>query len=179
MQPITTMAQAPSATMPNQNAPALQLHDIHLPAEINDYPIAIGWWILAIIILIAIVQLITKIRQNIDINKHKKLALYQLSNNVEMKLSDTISLLKWVAIQYFDRHEIAKLYGKNLQIFLLKKLPLKHQQTFTELTTLGFSSQYKKESKHEFNKDFNLGAIHWITYALPTKNKRNVKKESK
>ena len=174
MQSIAPLSSVAPINMPAKNAPTLQLNDIHLPTEINDYPVAIGWWLLAFIILIAIFGLIKKTLKNRRVNKEKKLALLQLSNNFDMTCSDTISLLKWVAIQYFERNEIAKLYGENFQFFLLEKLPLKHQQKFTELTTLGFSTQYKKENVNSIDNNFNLGAAHWITNALPTKNKSKV-----
>jgi len=161
---------APSSNnVPPQSAPTLQLHDIHLPEQVNEYPIAIGWWLLALLILITIFALIRKTRKYISINKNKKLALFQLNNNKEMTCSDTITLLKWVTIQYFERNETAKLYGNNFQQFLLQKLPKKHHIKFTELTTAGFNKQYNKDHANNVDKSFNLGVILWITYALPIK----------
>ena len=154
-------------------AQSLDLKDIHLPEQISNYPVAYGWWILAALIIFILVMAILKINKVKKINYIKKQALAQLKNNEEMNISETISLLKWAAMHYFPRVDIAKIFGVSLQSFLANKLPLKHQQTFTELSEEAFLNQYKTaESPQDLSisaKNVTEAAKLWLTHALPPK----------
>ena len=154
-------------------AQSLDLKDIHLPEQISNYPVAYGWWILAALIIFILVMAILKINKVKKINYIKKQALAQLKNNEEMNISETISLLKWAAMHYFPRVDIAKIFGVSLQSFLANKLPLKHQQKFTELSEEAFLSQYKASESNErisiSTENINEAAKLWLTNALPPK----------
>lgn len=160
---------APSAANP------LQLKDIHVPEQISNYPIAYGWWLLAILILLAIVFIGYKLYKNAKLKQALQQALKQLKNNPNMNNTQVITLLKWAAMQYFPRPEIAKLYGTQFQRFLLEKLANKHQQTFSKFTTQGFENQYKQcdDLADETDKNFHQGAILWLNQALPPKAKKH------
>jgi primosomal protein N' len=147
----------------------LALKDIHLPEHITNYPIAYGWWILAILILLAIVLIVVKIKQNAKKNHVKKQALAQLKNNVNISNNELISLLKWAAMHYFSRVELAKLYGESLQHFLLKQLPEKHQSHFTKLSVQAFKNQYQTEAQNKVDTDFQQAVQLWLNQALPPK----------
>ena len=54
--------------------PLAQLKDIHLPQAIPNYPMALGWWLLALIILLLVILTAIKIRQAIIKGKVKKLS---------------------------------------------------------------------------------------------------------
>jgi len=147
----------------------LALQDIHVPEQITNYPIAYGWWILAVLLLLAIVLIIVKFKKSAKRNQIKKQALTQLKNNVDINNSELISLLKWAAMHYFSRVELAKLYGEALQHFLVKKLPEKHQIKFIELSNEAFKRQYQAPFHNEVDTSFQQAVLLWLNQALPPK----------
>ena len=165
MQPISTNPTQTNALPVNP----LALKDIHVPEQISNYPIAYGWWILTALIILAIVITIIKIKKTAMRNQVKKQALTQLKNNVDINNSELISLLKWAAMHYFSRVELAKLYGESLQQFLLKQLPEKHQTSFSELSQQAFKNQYQASFHHEVDSDFQQATLLWLNQALPPK----------
>lgn len=165
-------------------ANALELKDIHVPEQISNLPVAYGWWILVTLIVLIIIFTILKIRKTAKRNQVKKQALAQLNlslkNNAQMTTSDTIALLKWAAMHYFSRAELAKLFGDSLQKFLISQLPIKHQKNFTDLSEQAFLNQYHAQPKTSKDADTDVGvekaktnenlhqaAALWLTYALP------------
>jgi len=147
----------------------LALKDIHVPDPITSYPIAYGWWILAALILLSIVITIIKINKAAKRNQVKKQALAQLNNSLDLNNNELISLLKWAAMHYFSRVELAKLYGDSLQQFLLKQLPEKHQKSFAELSEQAFKNQYQPIFHNEIDNKFQQATRLWLTQALPPK----------
>ncbi|MEI6895231.1 MAG: DUF4381 domain-containing protein [Colwellia sp.] len=165
----------------------LQLHDIHTPEQVSNFPIAPGWWILLLLILISAIWLYKKFKQHKQLNAVKNQALATLENNDTMRAKECISLLKWTAMHYFSRQHLAKLYGDSFQQFLIMQLPDKHQNNFTQLTTAGFNGQYqapdeaKQASQNEqteqqqaiatadIDRDCQQAAKLWLTHALPVK----------
>ncbi|MDX2371004.1 MAG: DUF4381 domain-containing protein [Colwellia sp.] len=165
MQQISTNPTQANALPAN----TLELKDIHVPEQITNYPIAYGWWILAALILLTTVILIVKIKKSAKRNQVKKQALTQLRNNSDINNNELISLLKWAAMHYFSRVELAKLYGKSLQHFFLKQLPEKHQKRFSELSEQAFKNQYQASFQNEVDNDFQQAALLWLNQALPPK----------
>ena len=155
---------------------SLQLHDIHLPEEVSTLPIAPGWWILLALIVCGALWSYKRYQKNKQLNASKDKALTILANNKTLSAKECIALLKWAAMQYFSRQQLAKLYGERFQEFLIVQLPEKHRQSFTELSNAAFADQYKaEESKAEPLTTTNIeGDCHqattlWLTYALPIK----------
>mgnify|MGYP000674481902 CR=1 FL=1 len=188
MQKISALpAQAvPQTTNPASQvnplpANAIELKDIHVPEQISNYPIAYGWWLLAALLILVTIISIVKIRKATKRNQVKKQALQQLKNNPKMAITDTIALLKWAAMHYFSRAELAKLFGDSLQKFLTLQLPINHQKNFIDLSGQAFLNQYQAQPKA--NKDANgdendhnqaddslyQAATLWLTHALPPK----------
>jgi ABC-type transport system involved in Fe-S cluster assembly fused permease/ATPase subunit len=163
------------ANQANNALPAntLELKDIHVPEQISDFPIAYGWWLLGALIVLIIITTIIKIRKSAKRNQVKKQAVARLKNNTEISDNDIIALLKWAAMHYFSRAELAKLFGDSLQQFLISKLPSKHQQNFAELSKEAFLNQYRahKDVNKEVATDENLhrAANLWLSHALPPK----------
>lgn len=150
-------------------ANTLALQDIHVPEPITNYPVAYGWWILAVLILLTIVLIIIKVRKTAKRNQVKKQALTQLKDNVDISNSELISLLKWAAMHYFSRVELAKLYGESLQQFLVNQLPEKYQSKFTELSDEAFKNQYQANFHNEVDTSFQQAVLLWLNKALPPK----------
>ena len=181
----STVAQTtamPSDIAQSSTPQALQLHDIHLPEQINTYPLAPGWWLLAIICFCMVVWALLKYKKQRKLNQYKKIALTQLTHNKNLSNTDIIQTLKWVAMQYFPRAEIAKLYSKQFQQYLQMQLTEKNQHIFIKLTDEAFTNQYMSSDhiakehtdtiKGEQTAPLNQmkeGAIFWINKALPPK----------
>lgn len=173
MQKINALPTQPAV----QETNALEIKDIHVPEQISNYPIAYGWWLLAALLILITAISIIKIRKKAKLNHVKQQALVQLKSNPEMPMSDTIALLKWAAIHYFSRVELAKLFGSSLQEFLTTQLPIKHKKDFIDLSEQAFLNQYHAKPKASVDadvhaqsgKNFNQAAILWLTHALPPK----------
>lgn len=156
--------------------PKLELQDIHLPTQISDYPIALGWWLLLAIIIAVCVFSLIKYRQIHHRKKSQKLALQQLKEN--LVVAETIALLKWAAIQYFPRQQVAKLYGNEFQNFLKTKLPVKDQQNFMSLSADLFSHHYKNKDVNLVDTKFYQASKLWLSKALPAKTIKKSKMKS-
>jgi len=161
--------------------PLAQLSDIHLPPAINQYPIAFGWWILVILILIVFIYSIIKLRRHIKTNKIKNMALKQLKQNPKMPVEDVLLLLKWAALAYFPRKECANLYGVKLQQFLIASLPEKakeKQRVEFELLLQNcnnsFDDIYHKNGELLVDININILAKRWLTLALPASPKKSL-----
>lgn len=162
-----------TAPMPanTPSANPLGLKDIHVPEQISNFPVAYGWWLLAATLLVLIVFLLFKIRQKAKLARHQKQALKQLKNSPHMSNNNVITLLKWAAMQYFPRSQLAKLYGGQFQQFLVTNLSEKHQNSFNELAGNNFTEQYQRKdnNKKDTNDNLHQAALLWLTQALPPK----------
>ena len=151
--------------------PLAQLSDIHLPANVHGYLIAPGWWLLAVIVLALIIYGLLKLRQAMIKRQVKKMALKQLSTTTD--ISAMVGLLKWAALQYFPRSQVAHLTGNAFKSFLIATLPPKHQQEFTELSAEHFVSVYQSTAvsttANIISAEFSSAAKLWLSHALPPK----------
>jgi ABC-type transport system involved in Fe-S cluster assembly fused permease/ATPase subunit len=151
--------------------PLAQLSDIHLPANVHSYPIAPGWWLLAVIVLALIIYGLLKLRQAMIKRQAQKMALKQLSTATD--ISAMVALLKWAALQYFPRSQVAHLTGNAFKNFLIATLPSKHQQKFTELSAEHFVSVYQSvaasTTENKISAEFSSAAKLWLSHALPPK----------
>jgi hypothetical protein len=149
----------------------LQLHDIHVPEQISNFPVAPGWWILLAALILIGLWSYKKYNKNKSLNADKKQALAILASTDGLNAKECIALLKWTAMKYFSRQQLAKLYGKGFQDFLIKQLPPKHQDKFSQLISDGFVSQYQEVNKStsKVDADCQLATELWLNYALPVK----------
>lgn len=145
--------------------PLAQLSDIHLPANVHSYPIAPGWWFLAFIVFALIIYSAIKLRQYYIKRKVQKMALNQLS--AATQTSAIVTLLKWAALQYFPRQQVALLSGDAFKRFLIATLPAKHQEKFAQLSGEYFTSVYQSTAAKEISSDFSAAAKLWLIHALP------------
>ena len=152
--------------------PLAQLSDIHLPDNVHNYPIAPGWWLLAVIVLAILVYGIIKLRQYFKARKIQKQALKQLSAASETSV--IVALLKWAALQYFPRAHVAHLTGDKFKDFLSESLPAKHQESFSTLSGDHFNSTYQSNANEQNVDDLSAAAKLWLNQALPPKKTRAV-----
>jgi len=145
--------------------PLAQLKDIHLPSNVHNYPIAPGWWLLALIVLALIIYGVIKLRQYRAKRKAQKTALKQLAHAAD--ISTMVSVLKWAALQYFPRQQVAPLTGGAFKNFLIATLPTKQQAQFTQLSGENFSSVYQSNAASQSDAEFTAAAQLWLRHALP------------
>jgi len=156
--------------------PLAQLSDIHLPPPISQSPIAIGWWLLALLIVFLLIFGAISLHRYNKQRKTKRQALKQLKKNSQMCVEETLLLIKWAALKYFPRQQCANLYGKKLQNFLLATLPDNtpeaKRQNFSEQLAqcvTPFEQVYQKNGGDIVDENVNKLAISWLTTALPPK----------
>jgi hypothetical protein len=121
------MAQAPFPSGPNQADPLSQLRDIHLPAPVEAWPPAPGWWALGIIAAILAIAGIAWLVRWWMKNRYRREGLKQLEalrakheadRNDAVYLAGYSELLKRVALTHFPRNKVASLTGEAWVQFL-------------------------------------------------------------
>jgi len=155
--------------------PLAQLKDIHLPEQINNYPLSFGWWLLVIIIITTIVFIIKRVKRTRQQKRCQQLAIKQLQDQ-PVDNNTTNSVLKWAAIQYFPRDHIASLYGLQFKEFLISTLPEKYRDNFAEMSAENFDTLYREKSKtnnqQQLDTNFQQAALLWLKHALPPQDKK-------
>lgn len=155
--------------------PLAQLKDIHLPEQIHNYPIAPGWWILLFIITTTIIYFFVKWLKAYRFAKAKRQAiklLAEIDDAEENQNNDIMNLLKWAALQYFPRVQVAPLFGQQLQHFLTESLPEKFQTNFAELSQSAFEHRYQIDELTIEDQSFKKAALLWLNHALPPIDKK-------
>lgn len=149
--------------------PLAQLQDIQLPEKIHNYPLAIGWWVLAVICIALIIFISLKIINYKKIRRSQQKAIKEISSNDTLNVTDCVTLLKWAALEYFPRENVANLYGESFYHFLLTSLPIKHQDKFKALSADTFQNMYQKTQSENNNASFQQATKFWLNNALPPK----------
>ncbi len=112
------------AAPPNELA---QLRDIHLPQPVGWWPLAPGWYVLAILVLLMLCTLGYMLRRYYLNGQGKRQALllitlYQQQHerdaNSQLTSARVSELLKRVALVYFPRERVASLQGERWLAFL-------------------------------------------------------------
>ena len=87
------------------------LQELALPEAIPYWPQTIGWYFIALILLLVIFWLCLKVWKQWQRNTYRRAALRQLSliESGTGKLSELPLLLRSTALQAFPRHEVASL----------------------------------------------------------------------
>jgi len=106
-----------------------QLKDIHLPEAISWWPLAPGWYVIMLLILLLIAGLGYLIHKKHlhALAKNQALTIldsyneqYEKDRNVQMTSARISELLRRVALVYFPRSEVASLHGDEWITFLNK-----------------------------------------------------------
>jgi len=173
--PSPTLPQQLPQTMPQSTG--LDLKDIHLPEQISDFPVAMGWWILLAIIIFCVIYSAVKYRSYLKLRINQQQAIKQMQQNPS--IDETIRILKWAAMQYFPRNQIANLYGENFQLYLSNKLSVTQQTQFDALSTPAFNNLYRHNITQDHininsNEELNQASILWLKNALPPNKKLNL-----
>ena len=115
--PTTLPQGAPGATSED---PLAQLRDLHLPQAVADWPPALGWWLLAGLVLFGLVWSMRALHRRYKSNAYRRFAQRELkaivaehaeTQDARRALSRLQFLMKRVAITAFNRAEVAALSG--------------------------------------------------------------------
>lgn len=137
----------------------LPLRDIHLPSAVSAWPPAIGWWLLALFILLAIAAgaIFLRYRKNKTPKPaYKKIALKNISGlqkkyknqGASIELLRSISaLLRRIALSYLPRESIASLTGEQWieQLNHLSKEPVFNK----DIGELLINAPYQKKANYD------------------------------
>jgi len=155
--------------------PLAQLKDIHLPEQINNYPLSLGWWLLVVMLVSVIVFITIRIKRAKQLKQCQQQAIKQLKGQTADN-HVTCSVLKWAAMQYFPRDDVASLYGSKFKNFLTSSLPEKNRESFLNMCATTFDTLYTTDStitnSQKLNDDFQQAALLWLKHALPPNNKK-------
>ena len=158
-----------------QGNPLDQLKDIHLPQEVGLWPLAWGWWLLIVVIVMAVIAgviYLVKRHRKHQAKRQTVKALVALSESSEHWPQQINSLLKRVAMVYFPTGSVEQLHSSNWVNFLLSQLPANKRERanagFTQLQSALYQRQLE-EAKFEESQRL---AIEWVKHALPPSGKQ-------
>ena len=159
---------------PQQQDPLAQLRDIHVPTEVNIWPLDWGWWVAIAVILLALFCLYKAITAHIRHNKARKQALVLLESISAQQSNWPValnSILKRTAISYYPTQQVAGLYGKRWQAFLTSALKSSDSKLESDLGLL--VSNIYQASPNPSDFETCKGAVkNWLSKAKLPKNKR-------
>jgi len=104
--------------------PALQLRDIHLPAEPGFWPPAPGWWILAALLFVLLARAAWVATQRYRLRRQRQRILAMLdalekdTGTTPEKIAQVSILLRRLALMHYPRQRVAALTGNDWLGFL-------------------------------------------------------------
>lgn len=154
------------------NQALAQLKDIHLPADVSWWPLAPGWYVLLVlmIVLVFFSAVFYWHWRNQRLSKKQALKIlsayqeqYQNGQNPQLVCAQISELLKRVALVYFPRHQVASLTGDAWVAFLDetgKKTPFKKARY--ELAELPFEKEKNIVKKNLLIDELFEWSSKWI-----------------
>ena len=107
---------------PAANSPLQGLHDIHLPAIPDWWPLAPGWWIVLGLILLSTLFLAfywwRKRRWQKKILEEVDKVIGQKNTDLSLQLAGLSSIMRRVALRRYPREQVANLHGQAWLKFL-------------------------------------------------------------
>lgn len=151
--------------------PLQELKDIHIPAVIDIWPPAYGWWLLVMLVTLGIGVLTIWLLNVRKIRRAKRQTLHALQR-LDSSSLDCVSqlnqLLKRVAMAYFPTQNIQKMHNENWTAFLVKTLPNNKVKDFSASFASMQQSLYQPHlSENTDFPSYQQSVQSWIKYALP------------
>jgi len=152
----------------------LPIEDIHLPAELTAWSLAMGWWVLLILtplLLYGFWQFYKYLTRKTPIKTAKK-QLNQLKNNTELsdyqKICELSILLRRVAISTLSRAKTAALVGDDWLQFLESILKDKRFSEGVGKLLISVPYQTPSTKNYDINALISLSAD-WLNGLAKTK----------
>ncbi len=153
--------------MNNQDA-LTQLRDIHIPSPIGWWPLAPGWYLLAILVTVSLITAIIFLIRHYKNGRAKRQALrllanyqqqYQREASTQLSAARVSELLKRVALVYFPRTKVASLQGDEWILFLNSSAKGLH---FEEVRTELLETPYQPNVSQDLGLLFKM-VRDWIS----------------
>ncbi|MDO6567084.1 DUF4381 domain-containing protein [Alteromonas sp. 1_MG-2023] len=163
-----------------QTDPLAQLKDVHVPDNVDVWPLDWGWWCLIVLCLAGTISLIIYLVKKHKFNKPRRDALKLLGSissadeNWPMQINN---VLKRTAVTYFKPQEVAGLYGNSWHEFLLKTLPDRRKTTMSDSLSILHSQQYAPKCDNKYFDECIQAANAWVKYFKVTSVMNNVEKQ--
>jgi len=150
----------------NPQDPLAKLHPLRLPEPIGWWPLAPGWWILVLALLLLGATLAYLLYQRYRRNAYRRRALRQLQSlqldylaksDTGLYLSQINALLKSAALMAYPRTEVAAQHGEAWRTFLNRSLPPAEQ-----LQPAFNDAAYQKTCPEIDVVQVHRAAQHWI-----------------
>lgn len=143
-----------------------QLHDIHLPSPVSMWPLAIGWWLLFISLVLMLfiawkgyAYWMQKRIQRLFLRQCQLIKQqYEQDQNATLALQSLNFLLKKAALHFYPREQVAALHGETWLDFLQKTSKHLDIQSVRELFG---ESIYQKQVHLDIRSGFVM-VKHWI-----------------
>ena len=121
--PANTQQVPPVNTAPPQPSPLDNLRDIHLPENIDQFPSAIGWWILLGLLICILGFIVFRAIKNYRALRYLRSAKLELNSLSEQQasnqsLSQLSALLKRITLIYYPPNAVASLSGTKWWYFV-------------------------------------------------------------
>ena len=135
-----------------------QLAPLREPAPIGWWPLAPGWWGIAIILMVALAVLWIWVKKRRNRHFYRRLALAELASLRAQRASaaSVNRLLKAVALRAFPSEQVAALHGETWLSFLRQRCAGLPPEAFNALET-----RYQKHPNDVTDALFDA-AEHWI-----------------
>lgn len=149
-------------------SPLAQLRDIHLPAPVAWWPPAPGWWLLAGILLAALIAAGIGWRRHHRKQLYRRLALrdardlytqWQQHRDTPRYLEAINRLLKQTALSVYPQRQVAALSGNDWLSFLDAQL---RRPQFTEPALREFATLYREQPVNLAPEQLQNAAELWI-----------------
>lgn len=160
---------------------ALQLKDIHLPESPGFWPLAPGWWILLILLMIIGVWLVFAVLRKIKQRKYQQKIIDQyavletslLEKPDNERIAAINTFLRQLAINKYPRADIASLTGAKWLAFLDKSG--KTQNFSKGAGRILIDAPYQSVNLHNFNNAEFIPLIRaWVKKVVAQSNKGSI-----
>ncbi|WP_411991633.1 DUF4381 domain-containing protein [Agarivorans sp. DSG3-1] len=150
--------------MPEQSTPLAQLKDIILPSNFETALPAVGWWVLAVALVLLLALSLFAAWRYKQLCKPRQEALQALKQQ-PMNLAGTNQLMKRLALSYYPRQQVASLSGKDWLSFLDSTYSGK-QHAFIELQSQWQQQLYAADAP-ALDEDIAKLCKKWIKQLRP------------
>jgi hypothetical protein len=160
--PVAAPAQAGAAD------PLAQLRDIHLPAPVDWWPPAPGWWLLGILLLTLLGAALAWALRRHRRRRYRRIALrevdalyarWQQHRDARVFLQELNQLLKQAALSAFPAARVAALNGAQWLTFLDSTLP---RPQFDRAATRVLADVYRAEPAPLQPDELRRAAQFWL-----------------
>jgi hypothetical protein len=153
------------------NAQTIPLEPIHLGTEISWWPLAPGWIILSLSILILLSYLIWRTVRNYKRQAPKRSAItllnksnsdYAAHQNTAQYIQESCQIIKRFILTQYPRAQVAGLYGKYLTDFMVEHTQSEQQKQQVLKYIVGLFGDIKYQKNLPQNIQINPILIDWI-----------------